>query len=185
MRCAAVATTLGGMVPANTYCALSDIQNLISATGVTLRTDDAPPSTLGDVILMAGCEIDTHLWTQYAPADLVNNQAVTYWAAVLATVYLCLRRGNQPPAGLVEHYKRVMGHLEQGAKGKPVVPYCTRRKSFVPVLSAMRATMAPYPRAVVERSRSTGIPANYDQGGTRDPFDRAGLNNSAYLDYSI
>lgn len=168
---------------ANVYCTVNDMQDVLSASGVTLRSDDAPPSLYGASIARAGNQIDFHLNRTYDPADLATSDLVKDWAAVIACFYLCTRRGNPPAVGIDILYQGVMADLKEVQAGRNDIPGIARRKGYAPALSVMRATMRPFNRAVVERSRGThavGEPANYHQ--SVDPWDAYGWNANSFLD---
>lgn len=165
------------------YCARADIENVISAAGVTLRIDDVPPTALGDVIDMAADEIDTFCWARYRPERLAESSIVRHWAAVIACAFLCLRRGNPVPPGVLDHYLRVQKHLDKVLAGTLPIAGVPQRKMSAPTVSIMRATQRPFPRAVVEKSRSTGKPEGIKQ--PLDPWDSMGANSDGSMDWSI
>lgn len=145
------------------YCSQNDIINRLSADGVTYRTDDNPPTTLGDVIVDAGTQIDEHLFFLYDPNQLVQSDWVRERAADIASYLLCERRGNPVPPGIAAKYERTMERLEKIRLGLLAVPNLPIRKEQAPVLSNVRVRLDPFPRVVVERSNSTGTPEGYQQ----------------------
>lgn len=173
-------------IAANVYCTADDIRDVLSAAGVTLSSDDSPPSTLGNAIAKAGNRIDLYLARFYEPADLAQSDLVKDWAATIAAYVLRTRRGNPAPESLQFALETVLGDLEEIKKGQNDIPGIARRKSYAPGLSVMRATQRPYPRAVVERSRGTtagGSPAGYRQW--TDGYDAYGWNAHAFLDLTL
>ncbi|MFI5113495.1 MAG: phage protein Gp36 family protein [Terriglobales bacterium] len=172
-------------IAANTYCAIADIQDILSSVGVTLRTDDAPPSSYGNAIAKAANQIDKFLYRTYNPTDLAQSDLVKDWAAIIACYYLCTRRGNPVPPGIVVLYEGAVADLQEIKLGQNDIPGIPRRKAYAPGLSVMVATQRPFPRAVVEKSRSTTL------GGTAENYrvmtsvyDAFGWNSSAFLLWS-
>jgi hypothetical protein len=173
----------------NTYCAIEDVEDVLSVSGVSLRSDDLPesPTAYGDVIARAGNRMNMFLFKRYDPNSLATSDLVKDWASIIAAYYLCVRRGNPPPTGIAILYEGVMTDLQDIRSGLAEIPGIAARKSYAPVMSIMRATQRPFPRAVVEKARSTMATGkgaeNYHQN--EDPFDASGWNNAAYLDWSI
>ena len=165
------------------YTTLARIQNILSVTGVNLRLDDYPPDEVGDAINEACNEVDTWTWERYSQTQLLTSDTVAVWAATLAAWLLSCRRGNPPPASIDFRRNQVMEKLEKVHAGRLSIPRLALRKSYAPTLSIMTTVMRQYPRAVVDKTRGTGTPANYDDGKSRDPVDRMGGN--IMLDYVI
>ena len=159
------------------YCAISDVQNRLSADGVTYRTDDAPPTANGDVLDEASREIDWYCLTQYAETDLATSRWVKHQCAVIASYLLCERRGNPVPSGIARKYDRLVKKLEAVQSGARVIPDLGRRRTDVPTVSNVRPRLDPFPRTVVERNRSSSRDRPTDYTQNADRFD--------YLDYSI
>lgn len=151
------------------YCSQNDIQNRLSADGIIYRTDDEPPTLLGDVINDASSQIDEYLFAQYDPAQLATSDWVRQRTADIATFLLCERRGNPVPPGTAGKFERAMDKLERVRLGLISVPNLPMRKELAPVLSNVRINLLPWPHTVVERSNSTGTPAGYTQH--EDPMD--------------
>lgn len=170
--------------PANTYCAIADVQDILSAEGVQLSVDDAPPNVYGDAIARACNRVDFFLFRRYEPSELAKSDLVKDWSAVLAAYYLRTRRGNPIPPGLAALLGDALEDMKQVQKGQNEIPGIVMRRSYVPAMSKMRATLRPYPRAVVEKSQGTragGDPAGYKQH--IDPHDAVGANDN--LDYVL
>lgn len=173
------------LIPANIYCAISDVEDILSAAGVNLSCDDDPPNAYGNAIAKAGNQIDKHCFRRYSPANLAQSALVLDWAAVLAAYYLRTRRGNPAPPGMQIMFDNAIADLVEIKKGLNEIPGIPARKSYAPGLSKLRATLRPYPRVVVERSQGTkagGVPANYHQHS--DVWDTFGWNCDAFLDFS-
>lgn len=168
-----MATTL-----TTTYCTLDHVRNRLSSAGVTLRLDDAPPNA-DEVLDEAAAEIDQYLLRQYTSEELATSRWVKHKAADIAALFLCERRGNPPPSSIEMKAQKAYQILEKILEGQMQVPDIPSRKRTFPVMSNVRTILRPYPRTVVERTRSTGQVSDYVQ--TSDPYDY--LNY--YLDYVI
>ncbi len=163
--------------PANNYCEIADVQNILSSEGVQLSVDDTPPTAYGDAIARASNRVDFFLFRRYEPSELAKSDLVKDWAAVFAAYYLRTRRGNPIPQGLAALLGDALEDLKQVQAGQNEIPGIVMRRSHAPALSKMRATMRPYPRAVVVKTQGTqagGAPAGYPQH--IDPHDRSGGN---------
>lgn len=158
------------------YCTANDIYNRLSQDGVTYRTDDIPPTTLGDVIGDASAIIDEHCYFLYDPVNLQGVDWVRHRTADIATFLLCERRGNPVPQSIARKYEYAMDRLQKIQLGIRQIPGVPVRKSAAPVMSNVRVRLDPFPRVVVERSNSTGTPENYSQNTDRLDFN---------FDYSI
>ena len=153
------------------YCAIADVQNRLSADGVTYRTDDTPPTTYGDVLDEASREIDFYLLARYDGDLLATSDWVKHQCAVIAAFLLCERRGNPVPRGIAGKYERTIAKLEkiQTGTGNVGVPGIVERRTAVPTMSNVRIRLDPAPRTVVERNRSTtrNRPQDYVQHADR------------------
>ena len=173
-------------IPANQYCTIQDVQDLLSANGVTLATDDCPPNTWGNALAKAANKIDFYLGRRYDPTELVQSDLVKDWCAALAARYLRLRRGNAAPAGTQALYEDAVADLKEVQKGRNDIPGIGMRKSHAPGMSKMRATLRPFARAVVEQSQGTHASGEAESFHRQeDPYDLYGWNSTDYLDYTI
>lgn len=163
------------------YCVRSDLSDVISSTGVALRLDDAPPGSVSQIIDRASLDIEEYCAQRYR--NLSDSLWVTKRCAELAVYYLCLRRGNPAPIGVVQMYESCIAKLERVQKGTLKIPRMVESKSAHPVMSNMRPTLRPYPHAVVAQALSTGTPEDYHQN--RDPWDTLGMNNSWLFDFAF
>ncbi len=173
-------------IAANIYCSIADVQDILSASGVTLSSDDAPPTAYGGAIAKAGNQIDKYCFRRYDPANLAQSDLVKDWAAIIAAYYLRTRRGNPAPPGLAIMYEDAVADLIEIKKALNDIPGIAPRKSYVPVFSKMRATQRPFPRVVVEvsqGSKATGDAENYHRHS--DPWDTFGWNINAFLDLAF
>lgn len=151
------------------YCTIADVQNRLSADGVTYRTDDTPPTTYGDVLDEASREIDFYLFSRYDADLLASSNWVKHQCAVIAAFLLCERRGNPVPRGIAGKYERTIERLEKVQLGVFAVPGIVERRTAVPTMSNVRIRLDPHPRTVVERNRSTtrNQPQDYVQHADR------------------
>lgn len=172
------------MATANIYCVPSDMVDIMSYNGVDLRRDDTPPTAYGGAAAKAGNQIDKYCFRRYAPADLATSDLVKDWAATIAVYYLCCRRGNTPPNGIAIMYDEALVDLKEIKNGINDIPGIPIRRGYAPVMSVMRATQRPFPRAVVETSRgsSAAAPRNpVSYHANRDAWDAFGLNTNLDL----
>jgi Protein of unknown function (DUF1320) len=150
-----IATTL--------YCSLSDCADRLSSAGVALRLDDGPPSFDGSVLQDASRTIDEFLLLWYTEANLAVSPWVRQRCTDIAVVHLAERRGNPAPSGLARRYERTLERLEMCRLGRLNLPDVPMRKAAAPTLSNVRTVLAPVPRTVVQRARSTGTVSDYTQ----------------------
>ena len=120
------------------YCTIADVQNRLSADGVTYRTDDTPPTTYGDVLDEASREIDFYCLARYDEALLASSNWVKHQCAVIAAFLLCERRGNPVPRGIAGKYERTIEKLEKVQLGTVAVPGIVERRTAVPTMSNVR-----------------------------------------------
>ncbi len=165
------------------YCTLQNIQDRLSINGVTLRIDDVPPTTLGDVIAEASSIIDEHCAHRYTPANLAVSGWILYRATDIACYLLCERRGNPVPIGIAQRYERAVAKLEQVYNGRFNIWDIPERKSAIPTMSNQRIIFRPWPRVVTETGmlRSTGTVTQYVRN--RDPWDF--INSSIDLTWTL
>lgn len=86
----------------NPYTTQERIERLFSSQGVTAFADhdgdgNADASVIDDCINRATAEIRAKLTRFYLDADLASHELIVEWATVLATYFLCQRRGNPSP----------------------------------------------------------------------------------------
>ena len=162
------------------YCTIGDARRKLSSEAVDLRLDDGDDGS--DALEAADAEINQAAWYLYSEASLLTNVWVKQRATDIAAYELCIRRGNPAPASVVERYTRALELLEKVRSGSLLIPKCVMSKASAPTMSNVRPTLRPYPRSVVERSRSTGKPEGYVQNN-RDPWDR--ILGTVNLDFVI
>lgn len=158
------------------YCVIADIQNRLSSAGVTLRTDDTPPTTYGDVIDDASATIDEYCLLLYTAANLALSRWVKHRCADIATGLLCERRGNGVPDGIARKWDRTIAALERVQAGILPVPDIAKRRTGVMVASNMNGRLAPEPHAVVVRSRQPARTTPTDYPQKVDPVDFSDLD---------
>jgi len=100
----------------NTYCTEADIQRLFSAGGVTSFADHdsdgiADTGVVDDCINHASQEIELYCRRRYSTTGLAACSLVNRWTTVLATAYLCERRGNPVPESLAKEATRILEEL--------------------------------------------------------------------------
>ena len=162
------------------YCSSDDVEDRLSTTGVDLRTDDAPPTALGNVLKRAATKVNQYLLLHYTAPSLQASDWVNQTATSLATFYLCERRGNAPPASVAADYDEAMDDLKLIRKGVFAVPEIARRRQSAPVLSNISIRMRPQPHPRVSATRSVntgGAPEGYTQ--------RIDLTEVGLLDWQI
>lgn len=138
------------------YCTTTDLVNRMSAEGVQYRIDDDPPTALGDVLAEAADTVDEHCWTMYSQAALAGSSWIKERCADIAAYLLCERRGNPVPPGIAQKHDRTLKKLERVQLGLLQVPFLAVLRTAVPIMSQPRIRLDPFPRVVIEKSRSTG-----------------------------
>lgn len=94
-------------------CDQADMERLFSAYGITGFADHDEDGTndadvVEDCIIQASGEIGMYLGQQYDTDSLASNTLVNRWAALAATYFLTMRRGNPPPVSLDTEFKRLL-----------------------------------------------------------------------------
>ena len=151
------------------YCTVDDLRNRLSAVGVSLRADDTPPTTLGDVISRASSKINQYCLPRYTAINLAASDWTNEVATTLAVFYLCTRRANPPPQSAAFDYKEAIEDLKLVRRGQLNVPDVAMRRAAAPVLSNVHIQLHPVPHTRVEKVRSTGTVTDYPQ--KVDPFE--------------
>lgn len=163
------------------YCTITDLQQRLSSSGVSLRIDDGVGDDDVDAAIEeADQEIEQACHYLYTAASLATNTWVKHKAKSIALYFLCIRRGNPAPASVELQYTRALEQLERVRLGQLNIPRAVMSKAAAPTMSNVRPTLRPFPRSVVEKQRSTGKPEGYQQNN-RDPLDRMNI----LLDYTI
>lgn len=139
-----------------TYCTQDDISDRLSETGVDLRIDDSPPSTLGRVLERAAVMVNRYCQTRYTVAQLAMSDHVRELAADIATYYLCIRRGNPAPPYLVDLFNDAKEALAQINQGVLQLPDIAQTRPAFPAMSNPMVAARPTLHARVQTRRSVG-----------------------------
>lgn len=132
------------MPPAAPTVPLTDsasIDDLFSTLGVTYKLDDDSSSTLSPTeadrinrAIGVGTDwVRNRLASLYGINDLAQNWEVWHWATVKACYWLCIRRGQSPPAALaieVENAEDVMKAVCSGSQILDIPLAWTNAPSF-------------------------------------------------------
>ncbi len=143
--------------PANVYCTIYDIADLISMNSVSLCTDDGPPTNLGAAIQKAGNRVDFYVGRRYTPSELAKSSLVVEWAAAIAAYHLRTRRGNPAAPGAQIHYAQAIADMTEVKLGRNQIPGISPRKGFVPTISIKQVVQRPFNRAVIETDRGSTV----------------------------
>jgi len=162
-------------------CTVGNIQDRLSAAGVTLRADDNPPSAYGDVMKRASVWVMKYLTKRYPPSkvDLSQSDHANLIASDIATFFLCIRRGNPAPAPVAALFKMAADELKEIRSGQADLFDVAAARPSAPVMSNVRVPLQPQPHARVTRARSTttgGTPSDYAQHGDLSQLSEAYLN---------
>jgi phage gp36-like protein len=98
------------------YCNQADIERKLSVSGVVAFGDDDEDGVIetgvvDDCIEQADGEIDLYARGRYSEAGLASSDLVNRWSTILATCYLCERRGNPVPDSLAKEATRILETL--------------------------------------------------------------------------
>lgn len=93
-----------------TYCLKADVEDIISAAGVSMAVDDnrdgintaAEEARVTRAIAMAASNMNARLVRRYKLSDLSSNDWVKFCNATLASEMVMRRRGNGPPPSVVD-----------------------------------------------------------------------------------
>lgn len=156
---------------AQTYCTQSDIEAIISASGLLACIDDTEsgqPSTAAtlhvtNAIERAAVKINAAAGRQYSPlADLASNDWCKWANAVLAAYYLQTRRGNPAWASLADQVKEIEELLDEIAWGRRGIPEQAPSFDHLPTVTNFS----------VEPGRAIApIRVNQDESTGSDPAD--------------
>jgi hypothetical protein len=134
------------LAPALPYCDESDIQDVLSTIGETGRLDDNDDGTIDPTeqgrvqkaIFYATARVNFYCASRYATADLATCWTINNYATVLACVWLSRRRGNPPPAGLLDLEEEVLTDLKEIRSGDAQLPEIGLRTAAWPAWSNVR-----------------------------------------------
>jgi phage gp36-like protein len=109
------------------YCTATQLDQIWSDYGVTLRADDYEDNQRDDGILdavieKATADVNLYLLQRYSVAILADNTWVKWATAYIAAVALGRRRGNGVPQPLLEEMERYIEALKQIQAGTIELP---------------------------------------------------------------
>lgn len=127
-------------MPLTTYCTEVQMRRYFSTDGITAFADHdqdgtADDDVITDCIEQATDEINAYAMQRYSAAALSASTLIIRWAVVLATKFLCERRGNSAPASLQSEFERIMLKLQQIPTGIFKLPGVATRSDFRPGFS--------------------------------------------------
>lgn len=160
------------------FCTKADIIRYLSQDGVIGFSDHeetgaADDDVIDDCRTQASEEIAGVLEHLYTVANLATSALVTRWATVIASYYLCERRGNPVPDSLAAEYERLTafpdGLLYRTRSGKFALPGIRKSTSSVPVFSNLTVDRRYLREKVrVIRANSSNIPTAIEQDTARE-----------------
>ncbi|MGH9932600.1 MAG: phage protein Gp36 family protein [Pyrinomonadaceae bacterium] len=156
------------------YCDLSDVERLFSSYGVTAYSDhdgdgQADSEVVNDCINQATEEINLYCQQWYEPADLDNSTLINRWCTVMATTFLCERRGNPVPESLQAEFARIAEKLERILAGTLKIPGLAMRDDMRPSYSNLTVDRRyQRSRIRVTRQNSSDAPTRLTQDATLD-----------------
>jgi phage gp36-like protein len=145
------------------YTTESLIVTRLGQLGVDLRLDDSADaeSDLEQVIDDATWEVDYYLQDRYLQSDASANGWVQAHATAFAVLFLCQRRGNDPPESLVKECERRSKQLENVRKRQAHVPRLAQARRPA-VVTGYSVDLRRFNNQVrVDRSKSTGVAKDY------------------------
>lgn len=128
-----------------TWCAITDVQAILSTAGATAALDDDETGSLSageivygtNMIELAAVEMNASLERQYKLADLASNGWCKWANAVLAAMFICGRRTNPVPQTLADWSQVVRDALAQIMYGRMPVPEANPSFEDLPTVSVM------------------------------------------------
>ena len=154
------------------YCTEEDLQNLLSEEGERLRLDDQGDgylnalerTALTKAISYATTRVNFYCQPLYATADLSTSWLANEWATIIATRWLCTRRGNPCPDSIQKMYDEALEDLQAVKAGSHQIPDLGYRNVAWPAWS--NVTVRPeyhYRKQRVQRPISEQTPTQYPQ----------------------
>ncbi len=155
-----------------TYCTSDDIANFLSASGLEAfggHDDRGAEENAGECCEQATDEINLYVLHRYTPEAVRYHRMLIRWAVVMATAYLCERRGNPIPESIVAEYQRIQDKLEKIRDNKLRLEGVPQRVASFPAFGNLRIDQR-YARAQIRvvQSTSTQLPdarRNYENQG--------------------
>jgi hypothetical protein len=148
------------------FASIEQIERFLSPLGVMLFSDHDYTGTrdedvIWDCIGRASAELVGLLYPLYPIEELEQSGLVSDWCVVMASYYLCLRRGNPVPDSLANEFDRIMGdsgYVERSKKGSFLIPGIKASDINAPAISNYRIDRRWINRtARVVRQTSTNI----------------------------
>jgi hypothetical protein len=119
--------------------------------------------------LLVGCrkgtsKVKLYCNQRYDDSQLVLSGSVCDWSATIAAKYLCTRRAQGCPKGLMADYEDVLRELQKVQVGQLTIENCGTRGVDWPVITNVTVDPAyDYMRARVEPNISEQTPTAYSQ----------------------
>lgn len=109
------------------YTTQAKIERLFSSLGVRYYSDHdetgvTDTDVVTDCISQSDGEIDLYCRGRYSEAGLSGSTLIERWSTILATCYLCERRGNPVPDSLAKEADRIYERLEKIQTGAMQLP---------------------------------------------------------------
>ncbi len=125
------------------FCTISDLESLLSPLGVMLFSDHDRDGLRDDDVVIdcierATAELIGLLRPLYETDQLAQSRLVSHWCAVLASYYLCQRRGNPVPDSLAQEYSHILGPegwIFKSKKGSFAIPGIESTSVNAPAMS--------------------------------------------------
>jgi hypothetical protein len=109
------------------------------------------------IIERAAVEMNHALYQQYVLSELADNDWCKWCNATLTAYYLFQRRGNAPPASIIEDAQRFRESLEQIRWGRDSVPEQSPSFDHTPTVTNFRPEIHKTDNPVrVSKDESTG-----------------------------
>lgn len=149
-----------------TYCEPIDVENYLGTAAVTAFTSHdfrGSSENVQECIDQATDEINLLLLRRYSETALKTVRMLKRWCVVVASCYVCERRGNPVPERLVAEYQRIFESLTQISAGKQFIPGIPYSAPSVPSLSNMvidRRYPRSQPRVVTQNSSNWPLSRN-------------------------
>ena len=133
---------------AYTYVTDADIDEILSANGVTARLDDDASGTISaaeelrrdNAQVLASETLDYYLYSRYAPNRLAESNLVNLWAAYYAAWHVCQARGNPVPKSISDYILDfIEPKLEDISAGRKFLPGVPLRRTQAPTWDNIRA----------------------------------------------
>lgn len=146
-----------------TYCTQSDVEAILSSTGVLLRGDDDEDGVIETGIVTNVLE-RASLWVNqycrprgYSVTDLAANDWVKYATAAKAAQLICRRRGNPVPSAIEVEVGELTDWLKNVHAGNAEIPDLAFSEHSSPALSNLLISgLFRSSKIRVQRITSTG-----------------------------